>query len=153
MPDGDKSRVRVPRRKAAAVVDVSVSGVQRAAATHRASFTVLGPPQPWQRAGATRSGVRYTRPETARYERAIKVAAMTVRLHTDTWPKDGRYRLHVVAVFVDSRRRDLDNVLKAVCDALSGVAYLDDSQIDSMHIERLVNLAKPRTDITIEVVP
>lgn len=119
----------------------------------RAEFTVLGPPQPWQRAGTTRKGVRYTQPETKRYEQAIKVAAMSVRLHTDTWPKNGRYRLHVAAYFADHRRRDLDNVLKAVCDALNGVAYDDDSQINVMHIERWVDANRPRTVITVEAMP
>ncbi|MBA7697592.1 hypothetical protein ES703_106259 [subsurface metagenome] len=34
-------------------------------------------------------------------------------------------------------RLDGDNLLKIVCDALKGIAYEDDSQIDSHHIDRL----------------
>lgn len=33
-------------------------------------------------------------------------------------------------------RIDGDNLLKIVCDALKGVAYQDDGQIDSHHVER-----------------
>jgi crossover junction endodeoxyribonuclease RusA len=37
----------------------------------------------------------------------------------------------------DRRRRDLDNILKALLDALQyGGAYQDDSQIDSLQVVR-----------------
>ena len=117
-----------------------------------AHFTVFGPPQPWQRAGSTRKGVRYTQAETKRYQLAIKTSWLMVGQRTLLWPKDCRYRLHVVAYFADNRRRDLDNVLKSVCDALNGVAYHDDSQINVMHVERWVDEKRPRTLITVEVI-
>lgn len=34
-------------------------------------------------------------------------------------------------------RLDGDNLLKIICDALKGIAYDDDSQIDSHHVDRL----------------
>jgi Holliday junction resolvase RusA-like endonuclease len=139
-------------------------------AGQRVSFTVLGPPQPWQRAGTTRKGVRYTQKETLQYERAIKTAAFCAGLGVDrgilpsgyalsltdprpSWPKDARYRMTVHAYFANQRRRDLDNVLKACGDALNSIAYEDDSQIDELRIKRGCDATTPRTEITIEVLP
>lgn len=40
--------------------------------------------------------------------------------------------------YSDSKFRvDGDNLLKIICDALKGVAYEDDSQIDSHQVERV----------------
>ena len=36
----------------------------------------------------------------------------------------------------DRRRRDLDNLAKAVLDGMNGVLYDDDSQIDNLIIRR-----------------
>lgn len=158
MSTGNVTAVRVQKRKAASV-GFSLSDVHAKNGTTydgprmTAQFTILGPPQPWQRAGRTRKGIAYTPKETLQYERAIKTTAMTVHLHTDTWPKCSRYRLHIEAFFADRRRRDLDNVAKAVCDALNGVAYADDSQIDQLTVKRWVDTMHPRTVITIEVLP
>ena len=49
----------------------------------------------------------------------------------------GRLSVEVRARMPDSRRRDLDNVQKALLDALAkGGAYRDDSQIDRLVVER-----------------
>lgn len=54
-----------------------------------------------------------------------------------TTPIRNRLSVYIVANPPDRRRRDLDNILKASLDAIthSGV-WGDDSQIDSLHIER-----------------
>jgi crossover junction endodeoxyribonuclease RusA len=41
--------------------------------------------------------------------------------------------LHVYFYFQTKRRRDLDNQNKLILDALTGVVYGDDSQIDELH--------------------
>ena len=52
-------------------------------------------------------------------------------------PLTGRLTCHIWAYPPDKRRRDLDNLLKALLDAMehAGV-YMDDSQIDDLRIER-----------------
>lgn len=52
-------------------------------------------------------------------------------------PIDGPLAMSVVIHPPDNRRRDVDNVLKALLDALgSGRAYQDDSQIVKLTIEK-----------------
>jgi crossover junction endodeoxyribonuclease RusA len=52
-------------------------------------------------------------------------------------PLLGRLSVQVIACPPDRRKRDLDNLPKALLDALQhGGAYLDDSQIDRLEVER-----------------
>jgi crossover junction endodeoxyribonuclease RusA len=51
----------------------------------------------------------------------------------------GRLEMRVTFYFADRRRADVSNRLKALEDALTHAgAYLDDSQIDVIHAERVV---------------
>ena len=47
-----------------------------------------------------------------------------------------RLSVRLVARPPDRRRRDLDNILKAVLDGMQGPLYDDDSQIDNLCIKR-----------------
>ena len=49
----------------------------------------------------------------------------------------GRLRVEIIAHPPDRRRRDIDNLLKALCDAMqyAGI-YVDDSQIDFISVAR-----------------
>ena len=53
------------------------------------------------------------------------------------FPKDQRLKLEVLAMPKDKRRRDLDNLLKVLCDALeSAGVFKNYSQIDEIVIKR-----------------
>ncbi|MCC7407526.1 MAG: RusA family crossover junction endodeoxyribonuclease [Phycisphaeraceae bacterium] len=68
-----------------------------------------------------------------RYRETVRIAlaAMNVR------PAKGCVAVRVEAFPPDRRRRDLDNLLKALCDALEhGGAFLNDSQIVWLLIRR-----------------
>lgn len=120
------------------------------------TFTVPGPPQPKQRArmGRARGTGKqrwYTPDETRRYEEAVKGAAMEAFLKCkEPWPTDRLYRLEVRCYFADGRQRDLDNVTKAVADALNKIAYRDDSQIHAVLCLRDFDAANPRTEVTLQ---
>ncbi len=65
-------------------------------------------------------------------------------------PLRGRLQVTMYAHPPDRRRRDLDNVQKALLDALqhAGV-YVDDSQIDSLSITRCNPVPEGRMRVTI----
>lgn len=51
-------------------------------------------------------------------------------------PFTGRLRVEILAFPPDKRARDIDNLLKAPLDALKGICFDDDSQIDELMITR-----------------
>ena len=53
--------------------------------------------------------------------------------------------------FKNNRRRDIDNHNELVLDALTGVVYLNDSQIRSLHTFFAVDPKRPRIEITVEL--
>lgn len=96
----------------------------------------------WRRVGArtliSRGGRRY------RKDVCAALAADSAA------PMEGRLAVRVVVRPPDRRRRDLDNVGKALLDALEhGGAYRDDSQIDRLLLERGEVL--PPGGVTVEI--
>ena len=73
------------------------------------------------------------------YREAIRNTALI-----EAWPrfeKEARLKVAIDAYMPDRRRRDLDNVLKAVFDSLTHAElWGDDSQIDSLTIVRVPTL-------------
>jgi len=59
--------------------------------------------------------------------------------------------IHVHFYFETKCRRDLDNRNKLVLDALTGIVYVDDSQIDELHLYRHYDKAKPRIEVLISL--
>lgn len=51
-------------------------------------------------------------------------------------PLEGELAVQIDVFPPDRRRRDLDNTLKALLDAMQGGAYVDDNQIGELHVER-----------------
>lgn len=51
-------------------------------------------------------------------------------------PSQKRIKIMAVVHFADKRKCDLDNRLKALQDALTGIVWVDDSQIDEIIIKR-----------------
>ena len=117
------------------------------------NFSVAGTPVGKARPRVTRSGRVYTPESTAQAEQAIRQAAQQAM---QGWPTNGKPMegpLAVTIYFVmpipaswskklredassgfiaHISRPDLDNLIKAVLDALNGIAYNDDSQICSV---------------------
>lgn len=78
--------------------------------------------------------------DECRQQRVHSFGRKAVRVLIDAW-------------MPDNRRRDLDNVLKATCDAIQHARILeDDSQIVDLHIRRAgIDREAPRVEITMEV--
>jgi len=83
----------------------------------------------WRRVG----GRTVLSREGRRYRASVCAALAAVRVTR----MNGRLDVRVTVCPPDGRRRDLDNVQKALLDALAkGGAYRDDSQIDRLEVTR-----------------
>ena len=118
------------------------------------TFAVLGPPKPKDRPRF--SGHAYTTKKTREYEKMVQAAAMVA---LGTWRKEnngvhwtgvGRYSLIVFFFFDDRRKRDLDNCIKSISDALNGMLYDDDHQIDELYAVRDYDKRSPRAVVTVK---
>ena len=116
-------------------------------------FEVPGTPVAKQSPRMTRNGQAYTPYKTVMFENLVKTCfAEKYPNHTPTdmpvsvmilaiypipvsWTKKDKIKAVNNALF--PKKNDWDNVAKAVCDSLNGVAYVDDSQIfDGMVYKR-----------------
>jgi crossover junction endodeoxyribonuclease RusA len=56
-------------------------------------------------------------------------------------------------VYFDSRRRDLDNALKPLLDALAGACYTNDRQVAEIHVRREIDRDNPRCEVQVTALP
>lgn len=96
------------------------------------AFTVYGNPIPKARAWETAIRARY-----------LELGGPKVEDPLSLWIK-----------FVRSNkiRADVDNLLKSVLDALNGIAWLDDAQIEEVHVLKVISSehnGEPRVEIDI----
>ena len=142
----------------------------------RLAFTVPGCPVPYQRT-AGRGSRRYMAPESRAYRRVVQSAASLVvgkwldalgcsrarsTPYPMTKPKPKACRCEWCATEVaislnvhlpDKRTRDLSNVLKAIEDALNGIAFHDDRQIAEVHVYRYLDRERPRVEVLLQELP
>ena len=59
------------------------------------------------------------------------------------------FEVDVRLFFGDKRTRDIDNYNKLILDAMSGIVYIDDSQIQALHIYKDYDKENPRIEILI----
>ena len=58
--------------------------------------------------------------------------------------------MEITLFFKDRRARDVDNYNKLVLDALEGIVYEDDKQIQRLTVEKKLSLTDPRVEIIIQ---
>lgn len=113
------------------------------------TFTVDGPPQVWKRAGRRTIGGRVTTFTEAGHNRMRqRVAWGALEVRPKWWPLSRRYAL-AVRVYMPSREHegDFDNYEKLVADALQGILWADDRQIDFGICAKAVDAEDPRTEV------
>lgn len=54
-----------------------------------------------------------------------------------------------IKFFVPNLRADLDNLLKATLDSLTGIIWKDDCQLMGLHCQKIPDKAKPRIELEI----
>lgn len=87
-------------------------------------------------------GVIYKTPEARQFQAEAADALDRAGVRTRFGPVALALRL-----FRGRRAGDVDNALKALCDAMIGRAYQDDSQIVELHLWRHDDPARPRVEI------
>jgi Holliday junction resolvase RusA-like endonuclease len=132
-------------------------------ATHpRLGFTILGPPVPMARARVFarviggRTVIRAANPANCvKYQKVVRTIAAGARARHNLapgnqlpWPLVGEFALTLRVFWHDRRRRDLDNIAKAVADACTGVLWNDDSQVSELHVYGALDRVKPRVEVT-----
>lgn len=126
-------------------------------------FTVDGEPQGKARPRFTRGGLAYTPKKTVEYERAIKNAFIdaggTMTNLPVTVSINAYYKIPASATkkkavqmmsgeILPTKKPDTDNIAKAVCDALNGVAYHDDAQVCILHVKKFYS-TEPSIMVTV----
>lgn len=130
------------------------------------SFTVDGRPVPKGRPRVTQHGT-YTPKSTQIFESEIRTAwlqlgerpfedgeALDVMVNAyypipSGTTKSKRQKLHLTPYL---KRGDIDNIIKAVLDALNGFAYKDDSAVFSVYGRKIYTAGEPFTAVTISSV-
>lgn len=134
------------------------------------AFTLPGEPKGKGRARVSvRGGFAraYTPAATVSYERQIALAAWDAgatpirgpvaldvyAYHAipRSWPRAKRASAIDGFIRPTGPRNDLDNVVKAVSDALNGVAYLDDGQVVELRAERAYSV-EPRVSVEVRAI-
>ncbi len=109
------------------------------------AFVVAGDPVPWERDDAN-GRRRYTAPRTRAQKRLVAAAARIA----GAVPLAGPMKLTVTAYRATRRRCDWDNIGKLVSDALNGVCWHDDSQVEDAHVKKRYDHERPRTEVEVE---
>lgn len=128
-------------------------------------FFIPGEPKGKGRPRLARSGHAYTPHDTASYENLVKVCF--AEAYPDFVPLTNEVMVDITAYYKipksaskkkaldmalgrinPTKKPDLDNIAKIVCDSLNGMAYSDDSQITKL-IVRKFYAEKPCVDVVI----
>lgn len=123
--------------------------------TVTARFTVEGDPVSKQRARTvTRDGrsSSYTPAKTKDAEEAVRGYYLAGE-RNPVGTEDSRYRVEIRFYRKNRTRKDIDNLAKLVLDALNGLEWADDTQIDELHLWREHDAERPRTEVIVQVLP
>lgn len=130
-------------------------------------FEIMGEPVGKGRPRFTRNGHTYTPEKTANFETLVKLSFQQAYPSAEPITKVIPIEVKICAYFSipksttkkelkliengmkkPTKKPDTDNIAKAVCDALNGIAYYDDSQIVSLTVCKLYS-DKPHTKVII----
>lgn len=120
-----------------------------------ARFTVSGDPVPKQRARVVRGKDGKTRAFTPdKTKSALEQVAWSFRAAAGSYEPepDATYGIFALFFMGNRQRKDVDNLLKTVLDALNGLAYADDSQVVEVSARKSMVLNDPsaaRTEVVV----
>lgn len=111
-------------------------------------FTLPYPPTVnlyWRR---NRQGVTHLSEDARKFKTLAKLKALSQLPRDKRAPPAGAVGLEI-DVYRPRRSGDLDNTLKALLDALCGIAYLDDAQVVEIHARRFDDKGNPRVEVNV----
>lgn len=91
----------------------------------------------------------YMTPEGKALKEAYQWEAQAQAAKAGFKPLAGDLAVSIRFFLCTHRKRDLDNMNKLVLDALTGIAWEDDSQIADLRLTRAYDRASPRIEITV----
>lgn len=97
---------------------------------------------------AQRGSARFLKPEVRAAKEAIGWEA---RSQYRGKPLEGPLKVEIDLYWPDRRKHDVDNI-KALLDALTGIVWLDDWQIEDLHTRKFYDKAAPRVEMAITLV-
>jgi crossover junction endodeoxyribonuclease RusA len=109
-------------------------------------FWVSGTPVPKQSFHYTVNGGGFTDPKVKAWQQLVTLEAS---LYYHGAPLAGDVHVQLTFALPDRRRKDLDNLSKAVLDALNGIMWVDDTQVTKLTITKSVNAAAPGVGIMV----
>lgn len=115
-------------------------------------FSVPGQPVPKGRPRLGAHGSTFTPSRTKHYEDAVKLLCRLAANQCRWRPTaDLRYSVSLMFFTATARRKDIDNLTKAILDAMNHEAYKDDSQVDELHVYRRRDDTRPRVEVVVAV--
>lgn len=75
--------------------------------------------------------------------------AFELRCHAAPPPR-AHFSVTIRMYFPDRRRRDLDNTLKLMLDAIAHALGFDDGNIDELHVYRALDRQRPRAEVLLQ---
>lgn len=121
------------------------------------TFEVPGNVVPKERPRVQRIRGRHvteTPKRTAAYETLVGLHTMLAvatwrKAYRTAWSTDGRYAIEISIYRSTRQRYDIDNAAKSVLDGAIGGLFVDDSQVDDLHVRRAGISDSPRVVVRV----
>jgi hypothetical protein len=113
---------------------------------HELRYAVPGRPVSWQRSAVVNG--RTLTPHANRIAKdAHRYAAIAAGARVQSCDAQGAYELHVVAYYDNRVQGDADRLLGLPMDALEGLVYRSDRQVQRVSCERRIDRENPRLEV------
>lgn len=112
---------------------------------------IPGIPVPKQSFRFRNNGKHFTDKRIVNWSNTIKTELD--KLHIETVDSTSLFRVNLIFVMQDHKRRDLDNCSKGVLDPINGIIWKDDTQVHELNIRKTYDKNNPGVLIEIEPLP
>lgn len=86
---------------------------------------------------------------STKYRNAKEELTWEIMSQWDGEPLSHNVAVNLLLYFGDKRKRDIDAWIKILLDSMTGIVYIDDSQITELHVFKEYDKEKPRVEIQV----